>query len=582
MGDAPRSRMLWKRSRNNLKRGPARVVLSADREQFFVGENVLVHYCLENTGTSPISIDVGGDYRGSYRSIRFQVTVTGEDGARVSDPTPTEANLGGMASTPEIAPGESWCQSLSLLRYARIERAGTVIVTVTHDLGWNDDIAAPTGSMSLRFVMPDERQAGEVIDEALALPEDRPSRFGRKRAPYAQLAVLRAPVYLAALESRIATRKDRAGDLVAAIGGIVSPDAVGALIRLADSADASVAAPAAKALGARLPDPRLMERAEVSGLDVERRYLIETTYRPEHAAPARAVGRKLVASPDLHLATDGAFILRCVGERADLAAVAGALNRALEATLTPPSRGAGFYDTPRGFTSMLLSAAESFARRGVVPGAEPVTAGEIGVWLTAFKERDDFRPKGWEGVLGRATAHAIPRVRELALEAIPRPAPPAVAVQLPFLLADADLDVQVAACQAIARLDEGALAPHVLALLMIAHERSVLSACLHTAWMLGRRFEALQIAAVRLSDMRVAPEMLPFLSTIFADTSGYGAQPMSAEEAATARALWLPFLAANEALLRRDGSRLAAGDPRITPDMLPGMTLHFSDGSRWP
>jgi hypothetical protein len=114
-------------------------VLTANRDRFLLGENVLVHYCLENTSSGPLHIDVGGDYRGSSRSLRFEVTVTGEDGKVVADPDPKPFNMGGLGYSPEIGPGASWCQSLPLLRYARIEEPGTYRVRVVHDLvppGW--------------------------------------------------------------------------------------------------------------------------------------------------------------------------------------------------------------------------------------------------------------------------------------------------------------------------------------------------------------------------------------------------------------------------------------------------------------
>jgi hypothetical protein len=43
---------------------------------FFLGENVLVHYCLENTPLTAFQISWGGDSRGASRSVRFKTTLT--------------------------------------------------------------------------------------------------------------------------------------------------------------------------------------------------------------------------------------------------------------------------------------------------------------------------------------------------------------------------------------------------------------------------------------------------------------------------------------------------------------------------
>jgi hypothetical protein len=50
--------------------GSARVVVSIDKPTFFLGENVLIHYCLENTSVTPFQISYGGDSRGASRSLR--------------------------------------------------------------------------------------------------------------------------------------------------------------------------------------------------------------------------------------------------------------------------------------------------------------------------------------------------------------------------------------------------------------------------------------------------------------------------------------------------------------------------------
>jgi hypothetical protein len=75
----------------------ARVVLTVSKPSFFLGENVLLHYCLENTSTATFEISVGSDYRGSSRSLRFKMTVTDELGAVVPDPDPGGYNEGADA-----------------------------------------------------------------------------------------------------------------------------------------------------------------------------------------------------------------------------------------------------------------------------------------------------------------------------------------------------------------------------------------------------------------------------------------------------------------------------------------------------
>src|SRR5512138_2608720 len=115
-----------------VKPGPARVELAVRKPTHFLGENVLVDYCVVNTGTAPITIEVGGDYRGSSRSLRFKLAVTDGKGVAQPDPDPVPMNFGGLGYSPAIQPGKKWCQTLQLMRYARIDAPGTYTITATH------------------------------------------------------------------------------------------------------------------------------------------------------------------------------------------------------------------------------------------------------------------------------------------------------------------------------------------------------------------------------------------------------------------------------------------------------------------
>ncbi|MCA1685662.1 MAG: hypothetical protein LC745_06680 [Planctomycetia bacterium] len=77
----------------------ARVVLELDKKQFFLGENILLHYRLENTGKTPFTVSFGGDHRGASRHLRFTVRATGPDGVAVADPDPSGFCMGGMGAS---------------------------------------------------------------------------------------------------------------------------------------------------------------------------------------------------------------------------------------------------------------------------------------------------------------------------------------------------------------------------------------------------------------------------------------------------------------------------------------------------
>lgn len=223
----------------------ARITVSTDRPTFLLGENVLVHYCLENRSSVGMTIEVGGDSRGASRSQRFKVVVTNESGVTMADPDPSGFHFGGALYKPLVNPGDRWCQSLPLMRYARIPDPGRYSVRVAHDLGWTVK-PLPGAEAAVSFTMPGAGEAARVIAALMALPEEQ-----------RDFSTLRYPVYLPALVRLVEGGPAAA---VTGIGAMPSPDATRALIALMKHSDRAIARGAARQLAMRLPDPALEGR----------------------------------------------------------------------------------------------------------------------------------------------------------------------------------------------------------------------------------------------------------------------------------------------------------------------------------
>jgi len=71
------------------------VTLEPGKSLYYLGENIILYYCIKISGTDSFSVSVGGDYRGSTRADRFHVTAISADGKPVADPTPLMRNKGG-------------------------------------------------------------------------------------------------------------------------------------------------------------------------------------------------------------------------------------------------------------------------------------------------------------------------------------------------------------------------------------------------------------------------------------------------------------------------------------------------------
>jgi hypothetical protein len=207
----------------------AKVSVLLDKKEYFLGENILVHFVVENAGKGLFSITMGGDYRGASRALSFHVTATDAEGKQAADPDPSGHSLGGIRYSPELKPGQKHYASLQLRRYRRLERPGVYTIRVAHNLGWRETPGRkiPVAEATLKVLMPDAKQACAVVEEMYRLPRDHGGTAGQKRQPFADFGALAYPVYLPWLTPRAAEGDEEA---LAAIGVIAAPEATKALI----------------------------------------------------------------------------------------------------------------------------------------------------------------------------------------------------------------------------------------------------------------------------------------------------------------------------------------------------------------
>lgn len=560
-----------------LTTGPALVVLTVDKPTFFLGENLLVHYCIENTGVAPFQIDIGGDYRGGSRSSRFKVTVTDARGAPAADPDPSGFNMGGLSVSPTIAPGARSCQSLPLVRYARIDAPGVYDVRVVHDLGWSAG-SAPEGRIQVTLVRPTTAEAEAVIAAMETLPTREGTVLGRLSKPYPDFTALRYAVYLNPLMKRAQAGSASA---VAGLGAIPTPDATRALMSLLSHSDRRLALDACKQLAMRLPDPALAGRLESRGpftnqLEEPRRYLVAEGWRDELTPDVRAAARTWLASNDPQDVVQGAFMLEAVGTAADGRDLSLALTRAIERTLTLPFEK-GVYPRPRGALSELQRAAKVLVGRGYTApwGDSP---GDIALWLVALEGA--AQPEGWQQRLERALAHPIPYVRELGFNHSPTPVAEALVPAIRRGLSSTNVDEQIAACRLVHRAGRRDLGDALIATLRTAEDKGLLREVSNTLYTIGLRAERMNVLAARLDDLGVAAKVLDLLLGLFERSGGYSPSLTSAD-VTHLRETWQAFIAAHLADIEA-GRRLSLDNDTPIGLIPPTWSISRPGKPPWP
>jgi beta-lactamase regulating signal transducer with metallopeptidase domain len=435
--------------------------LILDKPQFFLGENILLHYRVTNKGNTPFRVDIGSDGRNpAARPLRFKVVATDPQGQRVEDPYPRPADFGGMGGQVEIAPGGSLWVSLPLTRYCNFEKPGIYKLQVFHDLGWETDqkyedrqrnelpkvnSVAPILDTTIRLVAPTAEQAKMVVQTMRALSTDRNATFARRVSPYADYQAIRYPLYLPVLEQVLATGDKNDEWAVEAIAGIHTPPATTALIHLVAHESVEIRTAATKWLLRRVPDQGRTKDLVQSFYGPQVAQMQQRCWSsPAHQAAVLEIGWRLLESEDRSQMIQGATVIGKLGSAAVSPRLVTLLDKIIYDMATVDVEQHA-YPRPPTVSMSSINAGWQLAERGAAVDTTPETRGEQSMFLMALGKRPDFRPAGWEATLQRLIRHPIPVLRALALENMPRPIPESLQESLLLRINDRAVPVQAIA-----------------------------------------------------------------------------------------------------------------------------------------
>ena len=564
----------------------ARVTLLFDKEEYFLGENILVLYCLENTNETPFWIEMGGDYRDASRSIRFKVTAKNKDDKPVDDPDPSEFCLGGLSSSSEIKPGNKYSAYLPLTRYCRFEKPGIYTIRVIHDLGWQvtENQKMPFGESKIKLVMPEPKQAKQVVEEMYRLSKDTGASAGQKSRSYADFSCLWYPVYLPILLDHAREGDEEA---LTAIGNMPTPEGTKALISLLGHENRAFVLKVAGTLNMRLRDPEFDGMIDPrspfrSPWDIRRKWLGMNSWRPEFASQILSHARDMLSWDGADPKAYAGFMIQSLGGKDDLPYLIKSLDCVVLETQNS-LRKENSYPEPAGACRELRRAAEILVKRGVEVPTNPQSPGEAVVFLSALKFLDEFRPEGWESITMELLRHDIPYIRQLALQSLPKPLSKPFADLLPMLLTDPDLVVQIQACKAAAETRDPTLNPAILKNVSSAKDEWLLRIAYNAADASGARVEALELLIPRFDDTPAGWKCFRIVMSSVIESHGSGGKgSLNSQTASRLRARWSKFLQEHREAIQA-GHRFKPGDPELTPDLMPPeYKLHLLNGKQWP
>ena len=566
-----------------------KVTVETDKEEYFLGENVLLRWHAQNTEGPPLKISVGGDGRtpGARRAVRFKIEAISSDGVEAADPWPNPANHGGMGGDPELKAGEEgYWKDLQLMRYRHIVDPGQYTISVYHDLGmakgerWHRTgessipeapFVPPLAKTKIRFVMPNEEQARQVVKAMLNLGKDPGAVWGKKRALFADFEMLHYPVYLPIMLELVNEGDHRGLD---AISWMAFPEATAALFELTENADKEIAV---KATDLLLKRSAFNYNRRPSPKPSRRSYLWDNSWNEELKLKVGALGWKLLATDDRESWIRGARLINGHGTKEELPHLIKVMDHILVQLKDHEVEQQAYrHLRPGSASDALLRAAGTLLSRGAKLPESTDSPGKAIVWLSAFSSDKDFRPDRWQETARELISHPIPFIRCIGLRSHPDQVDQATELLVASAISDGP--VQAAACDLAFRAKAQTCNQAIETALKNTQDKLVFGAAFRAGKELGIENDRLwEISVDRLKsrDDKWNTFLIDHLRHEAMLTSGRGL--LSSGRRFEGVENWSPFLrklqTAWKTFIEENRAQIRAGEKlskdKVTPDMLP-------------
>jgi hypothetical protein len=543
-----------------------RISLESDKPVYFVGENILLHYRIDNVGNEPFKISVGGDYRG-VRPTRFKITAVSSSGKAVEDPNPNPFSFGGLSPGGEIKPGGTWYEKAYITRYCRFETPGTYTVKVFHDLGFGEKRPGDPREVSITIKLraPTEAQGRALLVAAEHGDPKNWGVWGQKGGAQLDYACLRHPAYLPALVERA-----HGTNFQNALEGIASIRTLKATQALADLLNDPVCGRAAAAkLVSRLPNAE-SDSCCFPGACPKPQFPA-SVWDKKLGPRVRDFALGLLANENRADSLLAASLLRCVGTPQEVPALLKALEYAVEHVHGEFSADFG-YPPPLSACDKLTKAAMQIGSGSKALPRDIAMPGRALLFIAQREEAGRAGANGYEADYAKLLRHPIPYVRAKALAGLSTNIPPALAPLVTECLTDTDLTVRNFAFQIALAMQEPA--HRDIALAELKSPGSDLwsrSAASTLALRYGARYECAAAWASHLSDTEnsIGNHTFEVISHLYDVIAGpyHSGSGTRLEGQVAFQQRWESFLAANKKQI--EGGHVFKRGEDLPADLLP-------------
>jgi hypothetical protein len=444
------------------------VSLMGDKTNFFLGENILLHYRIHNASSNTVRISVGGDYRGSTRADRFTVKAVSADGIPVADPTPFMRNMGGgMVPNSDIAPGEDWFEEVWVIEYCRFDAPGSYTIHAFHDLGFGEQMPFDPRetSCTIQLRAPSEAEAEAILVQAETAKPYFGNTWGKKGEARLDYSCIRWPIFLEPLERRA---QEGNTDALEGIAGIRTLAATRALVRLLEHTNIAFAAKAAQQLEVRLPHPE----SDFTGPwgNERRQFVIENAWDESLGQPVREFCVRLLSQKERGGILTATSLLRLIGTTNEMPALKRALAYAVVQTNAEYLSDIHYPAPLRvcdALTGTMLTLDAKIADK-FDPDESPEN---LLLYINQHGRAETTLSDADVSCFYKAMRHDLPYLRMRALENLPKDIPAALEDEISHCLSDTNLGVRNYAFLAAQRMQNPAHRDIALAVLKSADDQ---------------------------------------------------------------------------------------------------------------
>jgi len=512
-----------------------KATLESDRTNYFLGENILLHYRVENVGDKSFGISTGGSFPTPHFTNLFEIKVVSSTGEIVFDPIRTHVNSEGVMIRNEVKPGGKFDEKYLLNRYCRLEKPGTYKIVMFWSLGFGDKMEKDVREVSLdiHVEMPTDRDARRILDD-----DEKTSSSHKTRLDYARI---NCSVFLPALLER--AQQKGSLNAVSGIRSIQTLEATRALVELLTHTNHTIARNAADGLEWRYPRSEDSFQGH-SGSTMKLLY-IPNVWTNEFDAPVRKYCRGLLTSTNKEDLIYGGNFLGRVGTKDEIPLLIDAYNR----VVSLPEFFSDDQFPPRILDyNVLLHAAMGIDTNLDFIADQIQSPAQALIYLSRHGGKNLNSTHEQEFAI--LAKHPYPCVRMEMLQALPQEIPSSLKTSVTALMLDTNIGVQSYAFEVSNRMNDPKLRDIALKVMSQTKNNRMRWVAHLTAIHYGAKYESAKMWIPHISVMsdEYGCDALDNLSGLVVDDN-VGlvlSSPKSIEEAKIMREKWDHFVDENK------------------------------------